>query len=516
MLLFVRDTSLGCLLPAVGMPQTIRGGPSWRRLLERCAGPGIVDDEIELPPGRQRRARAVCDRDVAIVAIGGRPVAADLAAIAALLPLVGAILRGEMVVALAEAEAAESRRAAGRAELLSKALEAARAEASKLNVELRAEHERKDEFLAMLAHELRNPMAPMASAIAILRHPRATTPLREQQLDLLERQLRHMTRMVDDLLDVSRVTRGRVDLRLEPVDLRTILSGALETTEPMMGARDHRVERDLPPDPLPVLGDAVRLTQVFSNLLNNAAKYTDRGGRITVTAWPKGGDAVVTVRDNGIGLSEASLARIFDLFAQVPVSVDRSLGGLGIGLTLTRRLLELHGGSVQASSDGVGRGSTFTVRIPLATTGIDDAPSMPATSSGDDAPLRILVVDDNIDAAEATAEFLRLKGHCVDVAHSGDEALERAAAAPPDLVMLDLGLPGMSGVEVGKRLRQTLPRSSRLVAVTGYGAPQDRLKTHEAGFDGHHIKPLMPEVIEDLLDGLIGELGRERAGSVPR
>jgi signal transduction histidine kinase len=349
----------------------------------------------------------------------------------------------------------------------------------------------KNEFLSMLAHELRNPLAPIRNAVHVLRLQAEGRPELDWARDVIDRQVRHLVRLVDDLLDVSRITRGKVRLQLEAVALAGVVAEAVEASNPEIAAREHRLEVTLPPAPVWVQGDATRLAQVVTNLLNNAAKYTDPGGHIQLTVGREGDEAVVRVRDNGVGIPLEMLSTVFNLFTQADRSLDRSQGGLGIGLTLVKRLVEMHGGRVEADSNGVGRGSEFVVRLPaLADTETRSAgaAAVPAPPGG---PCAVLLVDDNVDAAESLAILLRLGGCEVRVAHDGPSALAAARTSPPEFVVLDIGLPGMDGYEVARRLRaEPATRDAVLVAVTGYGREEDVARSREAGFDHHFVKPV--------------------------
>ncbi len=361
---------------------------------------------------------------------------------------------------------------------------------------------RKDDFLAMLAHELRNPLAPIRNATQVLQ---LTAPDDERLIwasDVIERQVQHMSRMVDDLLDVARFTRGKIGLQMETLDLACALTRAVEISRPGIDARAHHLSVEFPAEPISLHGDAARLTQVFANLLNNAAKYTREGGHISLSAARVGDDAEVRVRDDGQGIPPPLLERVFDLFTQVDPSIDRSSGGLGIGLTLVKSLVEKHGGRVEVRSEGVpGRGSEFIVRLPaLPAAPTEPAPSlrMPGRRSES---RRVLVVDDNVDGAQSLAIMLRFKGYEVRAVHDGDAALETAGAWRPDVVFLDIGLPGMDGHEVARRLRRELGLTdATLVAATGYGQEEDRRLSREAGFDFHLVKPVDLEALERLLD----------------
>jgi PAS domain S-box-containing protein len=358
---------------------------------------------------------------------------------------------------------------------------------------------RKDEFLAMLAHELRNPLAPLRNALQLLKLPNFGGQPLAHVRGVMERQVEQLVRMVDDLLEVSRLLRGQIGLRTDVLDLRAAVRRAVETAQPVVDARGQRLALDVPADPVPVRGDLVRLAQVFSNLLGNAAKFTDRAGliRVSVTAADR---AVVRVRDTGAGMDADLLRQVFDPFVQADRSAARSQGGLGIGLTLARRLVELHGGTIEAHSEGPGKGSEFVVRLPL--TG-----AAPAAEPDDGPPaalvaphsLRVLVVDDNVDAAESLAVLLRSAGYETRTAHTGPEAVA-AAEERPAAVVLDIGLPGMDGYEVARKLRQAPETSqTKLIALTGYGQDADRERARAAGFDHHLTKPVQFDVIERLL-----------------
>jgi PAS domain S-box-containing protein len=363
---------------------------------------------------------------------------------------------------------------------------------------------RKDEFLAMLAHELRNPLAPVRTALQILWLRCPPDPALRQVRDIMERQVRNLVRLVDDLLDMSRVSRGKMELRKERVDLASVIQLAVETALPLIDNRRHQLTVTTPEEPLWLDADPVRLGQILSNLLNNAAKYTDPGGHIWLTARRAGGETVVSVRDTGIGIAPELRGRIFDLFMQAHHTPERAQGGMGIGLSLVHRLVELHGGTIEVASEGPGRGSEFTVQLPLAASAPAErgpanvapapAPAVPAQ------PKRVLVVDDNRDGAESLAMLLGIWGHEVELAGDGGEALAAVCNRRPDVVLLDIGLPGMDGYQVAQRLRQ-LPGmgGTVLVALTGCGQDDDRRRAREAGFDAHMVKPVDPDQLERLL-----------------
>jgi PAS domain S-box-containing protein len=379
-------------------------------------------------------------------------------------------------------------------------------ENARLYTEVREADRRKDEFLALLAHELRNPLAPIRNALHIMKQAGADGAVVQRVREMMERQVQHMTRMVDDLLDVSRITRGKIELRKEAVDLATVVDRTVEATRPLIEDRQQELTVDLPPEPLRLEADPTRLEQVLANLLNNAAKYTDHGGHVWLSARQEGGELVVKVRDTGVGIAPDMLPRIFEPFVQADRVLHQSQGGLGIGLTLVRRLVEMHGGSVTAHSDGPGKGSEFVVRLPALSPKQPTPGGQPAGKGGESvgaAPQRrILVVDDNVDAAESLALLLRMEGHDVRVAHDGPAALAAVEAEPPDLVFLDIGMPVMNGYDVARRLRQR-PGLGRLVlvAMTGWGQEEDRRRSQEAGFDHHLVKPVEPEALHKLLAG---------------
>ena len=358
---------------------------------------------------------------------------------------------------------------------------------------------RKDEFLAMLAHELRNPLAPIRNAVQIFRGKGLPVPELQWATEIIDRQVRQLSRLVDDLLDVSRITRGKVELRKEPVELAQVIQSAVEASRPLIEKWGHDLTVTIPPEPIPLEADPTRLAQVFMNLLNNAAKYTDRGGQIQLSAERQNGDVVVRVSDNGIGMSPDMLPRVFELFAQLDPSMERSEGGLGIGLTLVQRLVAMHGGSVEAKSQGLGTGSEFIVRLPTRTGAAKKSPQA-AEQPFPTETRRILIVDDNRDAADSLAVLLRMMGSEVHTAHDGLEAVGAAAAFKPDVVLLDIGLPKLSGYDAARRIReQEGGKNMLLVALTGWSQEEDRRRSREAGFDHHMNKPLDFNILKQLL-----------------
>ena len=362
---------------------------------------------------------------------------------------------------------------------------------------LRNADRRKDEFLATLAHELRNPLAPVRNAARLLSRADGDANLTEQAVAIMERQLSHMVRLIDDLMDVARITTGKLNLRLARVEFSAIVMNAVEASRPLIEQMRHELTLSLPPSVF-VEADAVRLTQVFSNLLNNAAKYTEPGGRISLIASVNDGHVVVRITDTGVGIPYAMLPRIFDMFTQGDRSLDRSQGGLGLGLTLVRHLTEMHGGTVSASSRGRGQGSEFAVRLPVARSVGTGEPAQPHSSRI--SPLRIAIVDDNKDGADSLALLLRLQGHEVVVGHDGLEAVRIADVFKPDAMILDIGLPELDGYEVARRIRGHAWGSRLLiVAVSGWGQENDKRRSADAGIDHHCVKPVQPADLERIL-----------------
>jgi PAS domain S-box-containing protein len=366
---------------------------------------------------------------------------------------------------------------------------------------LREADRRKDEFLATLAHELRNPLAPIRNAVELLRRGDEDASLRQYARGVIERQLAQLVRLIDDLLDSSRLTTGKLQLRKEPVELAAVVQSAVEASRPLLESRLQELTVTVAPEPILLEADPARLSQVVSNLLINAAKYTEKAGRVWLTAERQGDEAVVTVRDTGLGIEAAHLPRIFEMFSQAAPALERSQGGLGIGLSLVRGLVELHGGRVEAASAGAGRGSEFVVRLPVTGPAAQPPPPPdPAETAAGVRPCRILVVDDNQDTAESLAVMLRLMGHTVQTAHDGLEAVQAAAASRPDLLLLDIGLPRMNGYEAARRIReQPWGASVPIVALTGWGQEADRRRSMEAGFDHHLTKPVDAPALRGLL-----------------
>jgi signal transduction histidine kinase len=363
----------------------------------------------------------------------------------------------------------------------------------------------KNEFLATLAHELRNPLAPLRNGLQIMRMSGNDPAMAEQAHAMMERQLGHMVRLIDDLLDVSRINKGKVALRKERIDLASVVQDAVETSRSLIESAGHRLTVTLPPKPVTVNADRTRLAQVFANLLNNSAKYTAPGGSIALGVERQGTDIVVSVKDDGIGIPRDMLPKIFDTFMQVDHSLERSQGGLGIGLSLVRALVGMHNGTVEARSEGHGKGSEFIVRLSDAVATEDhskprDGPDFRATSSS----YRILVVDDNRDSALSLAMMLKIIGHDTRTAHDGEAAVELAQSFRPDVMLLDIGLPKMNGYDACRAIRsQPWGKSIVLIALTGWGQDEDKLHSKEAGFNFHMIKPVDPEALAKILNGLL-------------
>ncbi|HEX5761190.1 MAG TPA: PAS domain S-box protein [Thermoanaerobaculia bacterium] len=377
---------------------------------------------------------------------------------------------------------------------------------------LREADRRKDEFLALLAHELRNPLAPLRNGLQVMRLAAGDARAVAKSQDMMDRQLSHMVRLIDDLLDVSRISRNKMELRRSRVLLADVVSSAVETARPALEAAGHELTVSLPPEPVHLDADLTRLAQVFGNLLHNSAKYTEPGGHVRLAATREGDQVRVTVQDDGIGIPASALPNLFDMFSQVDRSTERSTGGLGIGLALVKGLVEMHGGTVEAASPGEGEGSTFTVKLPALKDRAETAPETPAERWPDSSggTRRILVVDDNRDSAASMAMMLRLRGNEVRTAHDGIEAVELAEGFRPQVVLMDIGMPRLSGYEATRRIReQPWGRDMAIIALTGWGQEVDRARSKQAGCDGHLVKPVnLPD-----LEKVLAEL--QRAATLP-
>jgi signal transduction histidine kinase len=506
------DPELGTLLPAPGWPQTVPHIASLRALLAQCREPGI--HRLRATWCREQARSIVVLKAAAglhLVLVGGEPDERDVAPVRDLLPLLAAAVRAELATHAAEGRANSAQDANRRAQELAGALDVARTQlesslraTAALNEEARAARtaaelasRAKDEFLAMLGHELRNPLAPISTALELM-NLRGEQSMRSERA-IIARQIRHVVELVDDLLDVSRITRGKIELRKDTARLRDIVTTATEMAMPLIEERGHQLTVHVD-DLLLVEVDTRRLAQIISNLLNNAAKYTPPCGAIALTADRDGEWATIAVRDTGIGIDAALLPRVFDLFTQAPQALDRAVGGLGLGLSIVKSLVELHGGVVEARSKGIGHGSEFVVRLPSVPAPAEapsEATSTPPTISH--SRKRVLGVDDNEDAAWLMTQLLASLGHEVEMALDGPSALALIDRFPCEVALLDIGLPVMNGFELAQRLRARLP-SVVLVAVTGYAQASDRAASRAAGFDAHLVKPVDIDDVSEIIE----------------
>ena len=389
-------------------------------------------------------------------------------------------------------------------------LSESRDQLERLNAQLSETDRRKDEFLAVLAHELRNPLAPIRNATQFLQLKAPADAALQNARDIIDRQVTHLVRLVDDLLDVSRITSGKISLQKERVSLTLIVTNAVEASRPLIESEQHQLTVTLPDEPLYVDADLTRMAQVLQNLLNNAAKYTPPGGKIGLHAAFDGKQVTIRITDSGIGIPPEMLSHIFNLFTQVGRSIEWQTGGLGIGLTLVQRLVEMHGGNVEAQSDGLDKGSVFTIRLPAFLHGHENAASVSSKGAESTAGhLRILVVDDNVDAADTLAEILRAAGHGVQTEHDGIAAVDAARSHKPDVVLLDIGLPKLNGYDAARQIRSH-DHSPVLVAVTGWGQDDDRRRSQEAGFHHHLVKPVDLSALERILESTASRNGKGR------
>jgi len=359
---------------------------------------------------------------------------------------------------------------------------------------------RKDEFLATLAHELRNPLAPIRNGLQIMKLAEGDGKVIERSRSMMERQVEQMTRLIDDLMDLSRISQGKIVLQKARLRLAMVVQHAVETSRPLIEQQGHELVLDVPDEPIHVDGDETRLCQVFANILNNAAKYTDRGGRIRLGVEQQGSEAVVVVEDNGVGIPAPMLPKVFEMFTQVDRSLEKSHGGLGIGLNIVERLVEMHGGTIGVESDGHGMGSRFTVRLPVVQAVTENTPDAATGEKATPAARRILVVDDNRDGADSLAEMLSIMGNETQTAHDGVQAVEGAVSFRPDVILMDIGMPKLNGYEACRRIReQAWGKNIVIVACTGWGQEDDKQKSQEAGFDLHMVKPVDPAALLKLL-----------------
>lgn len=515
LLILVHDPTADAYLPAPGFAQTLPGGPSWRAFLERARQPGLFSGDVGYPlPTQLIPAVSYSAPGIILVFIGAAGDPNRFASIGSLVPLLAASLTLEHAALMARGELKVAQERAHEAEHLARALDATRSEVERTVKALghqareldeargRAEAATlaKDQFLAMLGHELRNPLAPIVTALQLMRLKNKSS--REQ--DIIERQVQSLTRLVDDLLDVSRITQGKIALRKERLEFAEIAARAIEMSTPVLEQKRQVLQVAIPSRGLMVNADPSRLAQVLANLLTNAAKYSDAAMRIDFSAELHAGRVRIGVKDQGIGIRPELIDRVFEPFVQNRQGLERSQGGLGLGLAIVRSLVTLHGGTVSAFSPGEGKGSEFVVELPQA------GPEL--VSSGNAAPTasafpfatiseRVLVVDDNEDAAELLAEALRALGYVVRAATNGPNALQVAGTFRPHVAVLDIGLPVMDGYELARRLRAVHPMTAlRLVAITGYGRREDRLRSEEVGFDAHLIKPIDLDQLQAVLE----------------
>lgn len=518
LVILVHDPEIGVLLPAQGFPQTLPGGPAWREFLRRLHSPGIHRGRVGYPAAEpQLPALAYSAEGLSIVFLGVNAEDENLVGrIRPLVPVLGSLFRAEHDARSARGAVQAAQSHARDIETLAKALDAARAEVERtvrqLERQTRAADEAraraedatraKDEFLAMLGHELRNPLSPIVTALQLMRLRNQAS--REQ--DIIERQVASLMRLVDDLLDVSRITGGKVELRREQVELAEVAIRAIEIASPILEKKQQALRVEIPTRGMVLDVDPSRLAQVLANLLTNAAKYSDADTEVVFTAERRGDSVRIAVRDRGIGIAPEMLDRVFDLFVQHRQSIDRSQGGLGLGLAIVRSLVEMHGGTVVATSGGAGLGSEFVVTLPCAAAPtheaaparLPDAPLPPVEQRG-----RVLVVDDNDDAATLMADALESLGYRVQTASDGPEALRVSEEFEPTVGLLDIGLPVMDGYELASRLRERpLARNLRLIAITGYGQETDKRRSEAAGFDAHLVKPITLEQLQHVLEQL--------------
>lgn len=518
LLILVEDPAVEAFVPAPGFPQTLPGGAVWGEFLQRARQTGVHHGQLGYPaPEPLMPTVALTGHGIMLLCIGWDCSESALRTVQAVVPLLGATLRAESEALIAKGELQVAQAHARHAETLARALDGARAEVQRTVVELeRQTHElqeararaeeatqAKDDFLAMLGHELRNPLSPILTALQLMRLKNQSS--REQ--DVIERQVESLMQLVDDLLDVSRITRGKIELRKQRIEFAEVAARAIEMASPVLERKRQLLAVHIPPRGLLVDGDPSRLAQVFSNLLTNAAKYSDADTEIGFAAEGHDGQVRIRVTDQGIGLAPEMQERVFDLFVQNRQSIDRSQGGLGLGLAIVRSLVLLHGGTVRATSEGEGSGSEFIVELPRAADDVTPAPPSESTAAvrrldrKGHHPERILVVDDNDDAAMLISEALVSLGYVVRTAPDGPAALRIAEEFSPHVALLDIGLPVMDGYELAERLRGANTGSGlRLIAVTGYGQREDKLRSQAAGFDAHLVKPLALDQLQQVFE----------------
>ena len=514
-LLLVEDQDARVLLPAPGFPPTLPGGETWARILSTLLAPGVHRAQVAYPtPTRLTDAIGISGSGAALLVLGGVVSDDAVAELESVLPLVASTVRAEHAAVSARGELRAAQEYAREAETLARALDQARADVERGLRQLEAQTQAlqaararaeeatraKDEFLAMLGHELRNPLSPIMTALQLMRLKNQTS--REQEV--IERQVASLMRLVDDLLDVSRITRGKIDLRKRAVEFAEVAARAIETASPALERKQQRLDINVPTTGLVLHADPARVAQIISNLLNNASKYSDEGRAITLSAAREGGSITIRVRDEGIGIAPEMLDRVFELFEQHPQALDRAAGGLGLGLAIVRSLVHMHDGRVRATSHGAGQGSEFIVELPLAAGVALDAGVAVPPALGPDLPRgsgeRVLIVDDSDDAARLLNEALAALGYDSRTAADGPSALRVAKEFSPVIGVLDIGLPVMDGYQLARHLQAR--GGIRLVAVTGYGQPSDHERSRAVGFDAHLVKPIALDELARVLDRL--------------
>lgn len=512
--IFIPDAETGVPIPAVGFPQTLPDGRLWRSFIGKCQEQTIASDQLRYPGfDKKINVTGVFAQGPVLVLLGGTPSIKEDDELLVLMPLIVSSCHGESIAQTAQAHAALAREKAENARALAESLDHARRDLGQALLEAREAQKalkqadiRKDEFLAILAHELRNPLAPISNALQLLKLSESNPGVVANVRTVIETQVSHMVRLIDDLMDVSRITTRKIILRKEPVELADIVRQALDSVAPLLEENCHTLNVHLPSEAVWLEADSTRLTQVFINLLNNAAKYTDTGGHISIMATLEsdGREIVISISDNGIGIAASMLETIFETFSQVDSSLERTRGGLGVGLTLVKNLVEMHGGSVTANSDGVGCGSTFLLRLPTCLNykaTVQASRVIHEPYPGGVKSHRILIVDDNRESADTLGWLLRELGHQVELTYDSATAIEKARRYHPNIIFLDIGLPDINGYRVCQLMRDDSAIADAVyVAQTGWGQDKDRQRAFAAGFDHHLVKPIDMVVLKELLD----------------
>lgn len=516
LIIFVRDDRVGISLPADGFIQTLPETAKWQDFLKNCIADGHAQDLLAFP-GYEAKAKVsgiACEAEAVLAVIGGELQPDALKELSLVLPLLDLAMKGEQKTRIAEAIADVAGEKMRMADRLAESLDKARLDLANALIASRAAQEelrqadvRKNEFLALLAHELRNPLAPIGNALELLRIADSDPHIVEKIRKIMQSQLNQMVRLIDDLMDVSRITTGKILLKKEAVSLRNILQHVLEGAMPLIEAKKHNLKVAWPGADIAVFADATRLQQVFLNILNNAAKFTPEGGDIAVEVRALANVIEIDIADTGMGVPPEYVSTIFDMFVQADHSISRTAGGLGIGLGLARNLVHLHGGDISIASEGAGKGSTFTVTLPRYH-GVVAGPFSPAeTESVKAGPkYRVLIVDDNRDSAQTMGWTMEMLGLSYELAFDGASGISKAAAYKPNIVLLDIGLPDMTGYEVCATMkRELLPASAVFIAQTGWGQPDDKARAQQSGFDYHLVKPVnmqdLKKIIEEIKTG---------------